>query len=1018
MSPRRASSGRRAVVVFGQCQGSGAVISATTVLTCAHVVGSAHTAAVAVPGRAGMLHCQVVWSDPHLDAALLQSPKTLMTAANWLIKETPVPIGEVGSDRPLPHCEIVGFPAIQRYDGKKVDTDQYTGTLLPLAGIIRKTMTFAFDHPPVAEPPEGPSPLAGLSGSPVYSGDTLLGIVKEVPRGRNHLRVECVPAGLVFTNPDLLAWFARRSDTLVPPRVERLHQAHSDDTRFEEEYGEALSAEYRKTKIFGLDELSRQDAEWDLDTAYMSLEARPRVRAPRRRSDGPTVPRDYWQHPTPREEHGTRPQQIEELLGTRSRVLLRGDAGAGKTTLIWWLAAHAAAGTLDERLAELNGLVPFVVPLRTLRAQGDGFPSPSQLAGVSRLMIDDAPTGWAGRVLTEGRGLLLVDGLDEVPQDDREEAHRWLSRLLRRYPLTRCLVTVRPLAVAPDWLASEGFEELSLLPLRDKDIEAFTTAWHRAARLDDGDAQGLDELERGLLQQFTLNPALRNLARTPLLCAVICALHRLRQGFLPESRWALYRSALDMLLGQRDKRRKVGTPEGITLTVEENQQLLQRIAVWLVRGGQTEFSREQALRQLERALGGMPQVRQQGTPEQILTHLLNRSGLLQERADGSFQFTHRTFQDFLAAKEFIEGDQLNELLRHAPEQEWHDVLLLAAGHCSRRELPVLVTGLLTAGRQRGAQGSGRRDLNVLAALCAQHAAWLDQLTHDRVHDAILSVLPPTSLSDLHQLARLGSYVLPLLPDPEELSTGEREQFADLIGLIGTSAAVPYARRLALAAQGDPRGEYVLTRDWSRFPPDEYASEVLARLDLANISLVLTTEAQLAQLRMLPHARYIRVAGVISPMALSEALAPSRLHSLTVDDNPLLTDLTALRGCASTLTRLSVLLCPQLSDLTALSSMTSLTELHLSGVRVHTMDLTVLARIPGLRKLLLDGPLVSPAGNLDLSPLSAVPWLKVHVNGVPEHRLTGRAALAGRLVVATPTVGSGPAASQPRPALPQ
>ncbi|MFC9248238.1 hypothetical protein ACFT7S_30700 [Streptomyces sp. NPDC057136] len=90
------------------------------------------------------------------------------------------------------------------------------------------------------------------------------------------------------------------------------------------------------------------------------------------------------------------------------------------------------------------------------------------------------------------------------------------------------------------------------------------------------------------------------------------------------------------------------------MDVEEQIQLLQRIAVWLVREGQSEFSREQALRQLDPALSGMERVRAQGAAEEILTHLLNRNGLLQERTDDTYQFVHRTFQDFLAAKELIE----------------------------------------------------------------------------------------------------------------------------------------------------------------------------------------------------------------------------------------------------------------------------------------------------------------------------------------------------------------------------
>lgn len=281
--------------------------------------------------------------------------------------------------------------------------------------------------------------------------------------------------------------------------------------------GAALGVAYRRTKIFGLDELSRHDSEWDLDTAYLSLEAQAQS-SPSRTAE-PTPPH---------------PQRIDTLLTDRPRVLLRGEAGAGKTTLLWWLAAHASAHTLDDGLAPLNGLVPFVVPLRTLRARGGMFPRPAQLADVGALAIDAAPKGRAGRVLESCRALLLVDGLDEVPPRDREQAHSWLSQLLARYPETRCVATVRPLAVEPDWLRSEGFAELSLLPMRNEDIQAFVASWHRAARpSEEDDAERLDELERDLSRQFDQNSTLRDQARTPLLCAVICALHRRSEGLPP-----------------------------------------------------------------------------------------------------------------------------------------------------------------------------------------------------------------------------------------------------------------------------------------------------------------------------------------------------------------------------------------------------------------------------------------------------------------------------------------------------
>ncbi|MBT1098368.1 NACHT domain-containing protein [Streptomyces sp. Tu102] len=715
----------RAAVVQGRQQGSGTLITPSLVLTCAHVIGAAHSARAVIPGGTEPRLCQVIWSDARLDAALLLSQTPLMEASPTPLivgnhPEAHVRMSAVATDRPVPGCEIVGYPQIQRYDGGRLELDQYTGTVLPLAGLIRNTMVFEFDRPPAPETSGDVSPLAGLSGGPVYTGDTLLGMVRTVPRGRNHQRAECVPISQVLADKDVREWFERRLGREVASALGRHTASHRpEDSPYEEEYAEALIAEYRKTRIFGLDELSRRESEWDLDTAYLSLEAVASTRG-RRSTAGPG-----------------KSGRIEALLADNPRVLLRGDAGSGKTTLVSWLAAHAAAGTLDSRLAAFNGLVPFVVPLRTLRARGTGFPTPSQLPGAARLMIDDAPSGWAGRVLESGRALLLVDGLDEVPYEDREEAHRWLSSLLKRYPGTRCLATVRPLAVAPEWLESEDFAELRLLPMRDEDIREFVANWHRADRLNDPHAT--QELEESLYRQLADNPTLRDLARTPLLCAVICALHRSRQGFLPDTRWALYRSALEMMLGERDKRRTMATPEGFTLRIEEQQQLLQRIAVWLVRGGQNEFTWGQAMHQLNRTLVGMPRVQALGPPEQVLIYMLNRSGLLHERRDKRYQFLHRTFRDFLAAKEFVEGDELHELLQHSGESHWHDVLLLAAGHCSRKDLDRLVNGLLDAGDAVLVNSRGghrvRRGFYRLAVMCAQHGAWLAESTQNRVQAA-------------------------------------------------------------------------------------------------------------------------------------------------------------------------------------------------------------------------------------------------------------------------------------------
>ncbi|WP_412081661.1 NACHT domain-containing protein [Streptomyces sp. 35M1] len=941
----------RTVVVSAIQQGSGVLIADRLVLTCAHVVKSG-SVLVAHPALTDRIRATVAWIDYELDVALLETVEPVRPVP-------PVRLGVVDTRQAIPDCEITGFPRVQRYGpDRRLEADQYTATVLPMAGRVRDLLVCDLDGPPAARPDDEPAALSGLSGGPVFMGDVLLGVARQVPRQRDGRRVECVPLAPVLAAKPFRLVCER---TGVGLRQERVHGSFPRDLRYEAEYAQALGVAYRRTKIFGLDELSRHDREWDLDTAYLSLEAQAQDRA----APGPPLPR-----------------RIDDLLADRPRVLLRGDAGAGKTTLLWWLAAHASARTLGDALAPLNGLVPFVVPLRTLRARGMTFPGPAELSGAADLPIDTAPEGWAGRVLETGRALLLVDGLDEVPPEEREQAHTWLSRLLARYPETRCVVTVRPLAVEPDWLRSEGFAELRLLPMRNEDIQAFVASWHRAARLsEEDDAERLDELERDLSHQFDQNPTLRDLARTPLLCAVICALHRLRDGLLPETRWKLYRSALEMLLGHRDDRRRLGQPEGVGLEVEEHTQLLQRIAVWLVREGQSEFTRPQALRQLRRALAGMERVSVQGPPEKILTHLLNRSGLLQEHGDDTYQFIHRTFQDYLAAKELVEDEHLGELLRHADEESWQDVVLLAAGHCGRRELGLLVEGLLDAGLAHAEGSIARVDLRILAAQCAQHAAWLDAGLRNRVRHSTAALFPLTRPDQVEALARIGETVLELLPDPAGLPLGGPYATfgADLITEIGGSGAVPYARAWVLA---DPSLKNLFAYSWDSFPPEEYATEVLPLCDLPGVFLAVRDRQRLKALRHLSALGALFLSLDATDAEIAAALQGKRLAHLDVIENRWITSLACLLPTAASLEHLGISGCPGIRDLKTLGEFSALESLRLDVSQLPTAHEDIAGVLPaGLRTLVLRG--------LDVDRLSHVP---PH-HAVEDLRLSSRRPLA-------------------------
>ncbi|MFE7517431.1 NACHT domain-containing protein [Streptomyces sp. NPDC057540] len=233
--------------------------------------------------------------------------------------------------------------------------------------------------------------------------------------------------------------------------------------------------------------------------------------------------------------------------------------------------------------------------------------------------------------------------IDEIPPAERGRAREWIRNLLDAYEGNRWLVTSRPTAVRDDWLAPDGFTELTLSPMSRAEVTTFVRRWHRAAGPE------AEPYEQQLLDALRTTGHVAQLATNPLMCGLVCALHRDRRGFLPRGRKALYEAALSMLLARRDRERDMGAPSGVALDEAPQIQLIQRLAYWLTLNGRTQLDRAHAESLVREAVPAVQEAAPYD-PGQVFTHLLHRSGLLREPTTDTVEFVHRTFQDHLAAR--------------------------------------------------------------------------------------------------------------------------------------------------------------------------------------------------------------------------------------------------------------------------------------------------------------------------------------------------------------------------------
>ncbi|MFI8946201.1 NACHT domain-containing protein [Streptomyces sp. NPDC053750] len=681
------------------------------------------------------------------------------------------------------------------------------------------------------------------------------------------------------------------------------------DAAFERRFLSHVTKKHGRLQIYGID-LVNSPGKWPLDVAYLRLEA--------------TSPVDAYENFLRRRDrfrHGRRP--ADEALVDHDRILLRGEAGSGKTTLIQWLAVSAARQDPDDGTAYLAGLIPFVLPLRSLTRHGGHLPAPKDfLAAVGAPLAGEEPSGWQSRVLTAGRGLLLIDGLDEVPESEREHTRTWLGDLVEAYPGNRWLVTSRPSAVAEEWLADEDFAELRLSPMRSADVQSFVERWHTAARTGVSEEdEALASYEAQLLHAIRGKPDLRRLATNPLMCGLICALHRDRHGFLPIGRKELYQAALTMLLTRRDRERGVTGPE---LREEPQLQLLQRLAYWLIKDGRTEMSRDRACTEIGRALPALPEMAALGAPETVLAHLLNRSGLLRAPAPETIDFCHRTFQDFLGARALLDEGTFGMVRKHAADDQWEDVIRMAVAQGRPRERADILRELLGGGSARAV---------VLAASCLEQATELDPVVRAELERDLSALVPPRTPEAVSELSSVGPLALDLLPGPDDLSGAwpgaEGDEYAQLCvrtaALIGTDAAIPYLARFARHPSERVRGQLALF--WHRFAIETYGVEVISHIPYDDLYLIAHSVAELRALRELGGRPWIRLVGDFTAASLLACLDPGRLTRLdlrgTVDDMSVL-------GRFPLLEVVSISECPRGVPLASLRELPELRHLRLSA----------------------------------------------------------------------------------------
>ena len=590
-----------------------------------------------------------------------------------------------------------------------------------------------------------------------------------------------------------------------------------------------ITTKLDRLEIFGLD----FEASWyPLSIAYVNLQASIRRSTPVKHTPadyseallhGPSVEgifKDYPRAPLLNPTQGL--TSVEDTLSAFPRIMLQGRAGSGKTTVLQWLTVRAARADFTAELAAFNGYVPFYIRLREYVKRG--LPQPEDfIAAIAPMLAAEFPRGWVRNQLRSGRSLVLIDGVDELPERKRVNVSNWLGDLCQLFPEVRYIVSTRPAAVKQRWLAALNFHEVSLEAMSPVLAENFIHNWYEAFRerlADSEEKQRLAGYELSILRDIQNDRHLRDLADTPLLAGLLCALNRHLRSQLPRRRSEIYERAI-VMLDQRDRTRQISSD--ISLDLNAKIHLLADLALWMIRNGESEIDTSAAKELIARSLASLANT--DFNTDSAYQFLLERSGLLREPTVRRVDFIHRTFQEYLAARAAIDSDAVGELIRNASDVQWQEVVLFAAGHANLNQANRLIQGLLTHPRK-----GTRRDQRIFAISCLREVRSLSAGVRQSAQGMIPSLLPPQSMSQAEELSGLGTRLIrPLLAHLEH-NINMAPEAIRAASLVGGQSALDLIEYVAKNSKGrSSKLQNEILRAWQYFDHDDYAQRVVEPL---------------------------------------------------------------------------------------------------------------------------------------------------------------------------------------------
>ena len=354
-----------------------------------------------------------------------------------------------------------------------------------------------------------------------------------------------------------------------------------------------------------------------------------------------------------------------EAVEKHSKLMILGKPGAGKTTFLKHLAIQCIGGAFQ------SDRVPLFITLKDFAEADD---QPDLMAFIDQAISAIAtslPSHNTQQILDDGRALILLDGLDEVRENDATRILRQIQQFSESYSCNAFVITCR---IAAREYTFQQFTEVEVADFDDDQIADFANKWFRSRKESVRTEDFLQKLNEKL--------PIRKLATSPLLLSLLCLIFE-DSGDFPAKRSTIYEQGIEQLLREWNPHERERCPFYKKLSPDYRQSLLRYIATETFEKGNYFFKQQEVgklIKEYIERLGCFtPRELLKLDSQVTLKTIEAQHGLLIERFNGVYSFSHLTFHEYFIALEIAEtlsSQSPRQLTTHITEKRWREVFLL------------------------------------------------------------------------------------------------------------------------------------------------------------------------------------------------------------------------------------------------------------------------------------------------------------------------------------------------------